>query len=216
LGLPIRGTGSCCCCCCTKAIDCSPYHRISLWYHGYGRKNKNANACPFGFMATVKNGFWPPLSHRKSTTILILFLTSSSCFCSRKAFWPQWSREPPLARFDGEVCVQASSELLLAGRCWTGIPVLSISNCSWLICVTSDGDRILIDRTQVTNSLQFFTFAHKISNFFAAKRTTPCKLQFLLNLTLNPKPNSSRFTFYTSVPETQIPNLKTYDLNCLS
>jgi hypothetical protein len=38
-------------------------------------KNKNANACPFGFMETVKNGFWPPLSHRKSTTILILFLT---------------------------------------------------------------------------------------------------------------------------------------------
>lgn len=37
LGLPIRGTGSCCC---TKAIDCSPYHRISLWYHGYGGGKK--------------------------------------------------------------------------------------------------------------------------------------------------------------------------------
>ncbi len=60
-----------------------------------------------------------------------------------------------------DVCVWAtSSELLLAACCCMGgggggaaAAASRISNWSWVMCDTSDGDKILIDRTQFTNSL---------------------------------------------------------------
>jgi hypothetical protein len=53
----------------------------------------------------------------------------------------------------GEDWVRASSELLHVGRCCIIGTLFKISSCSWLIWSISLGDRILMDRTQLTNSL---------------------------------------------------------------
>lgn len=53
----------------------------------------------------------------------------------------------------GDSWVRASSELLHVGRSCIGTG-FKISSCSRLIRNISFGDRILIDRTQLTNSLQ--------------------------------------------------------------
>jgi len=84
------------------------------------------------------------------------------CACSRDA-------EEMLV---GEVWVRASSESLQVGRCCAGT-VFKISSCSWLICKTSFGDKILMDRTQLTNSSHGSSPTRRVS--FSWSTNTSCQ-----------------------------------------